>query len=200
MRFRPKQENISTDHFPSPLTAISFSSTSSSLALISISVESSPLANFCASPWIYSAFRPESPAVRRVAKSHAATCEGVGKHLDRSSSLSAATLLPKRSMNFLLMDFAAAPDTLRFVRLCMYRFLGVHTCWDMMLLDRVTKGSISSASPSRENIGHWCLSMTCLSVGSTLMRWAQASSRIFSVVLIDSGAAAFLPDGTSPSA
>jgi hypothetical protein len=54
---------------------------------------------------MYSAFRWDKPAVRRVAISVPATCEGVGKNLWSSSSLL------KSATNFAWIDFAAAPET-----------------------------------------------------------------------------------------
>lgn len=121
--FSPKQANISTDHFPKPLTAVNFSRTSSSLAFMSIAALSSPEANFSASPLIYSAFRSERPAWRKKGTLHCATSVGVGN--DASSfcafsgvgtSFSRSADLLKSSTNFLLIDEAAAPDTYRNVR------------------------------------------------------------------------------------
>ena len=76
--FKPKHANISTDHLPRPRTATSFCSTSSSDASMSIFAVSSPLTNFSARPWIYSAFLAERPAVRRCARSVFTTSSGVG--------------------------------------------------------------------------------------------------------------------------
>lgn len=87
-RLRANVANISTDHFPSPLTAVNFSMISPSLALISSSALNSPLTNFSASPLMYSAFRPERPAVRSIVISDAATCTGVGNLSIFSSSTS----------------------------------------------------------------------------------------------------------------
>jgi hypothetical protein len=71
-------------------------------------VLNSPLANFSARPLIYSALRCESPAVRRVVISAAATCEGVGK-ICSSSGVGEFGL--KSATNLAWMDFAAAPET-----------------------------------------------------------------------------------------
>jgi hypothetical protein len=102
IRFRPKQANISTLHLPSPRTAVSFSSTSSSLASMSILALSSPDANFSARPCTYSALRWDRPAVRSVSMDVAATDAGGGKPDGVGG---------KRSMNFFLIDAAAAPET-----------------------------------------------------------------------------------------
>jgi hypothetical protein len=73
IRFSPKHANISTLHRPRPLTATSFSISSSSLALMSIEAVSSPDENFSASPDMYSALRWDRPAVRRVGRSFVIT-------------------------------------------------------------------------------------------------------------------------------
>jgi hypothetical protein len=100
--FNPKHANISTLHLPRPRTATSFSINSSSLALTSICAVSSPLANFSASPEMYSALRWDKPAVRRVGRSFAMTCVGEGK---------AGCVSSKRAVNFLRMEAAAWPET-----------------------------------------------------------------------------------------
>lgn len=79
MRFNPKHANISTLHLPKPLTATSFSISSSSLALTNILALRSPWSNFSASPVMYSALRCDRPAVRNVAMSFVRTREGEGK-------------------------------------------------------------------------------------------------------------------------
>ncbi len=69
---------------------------------------SSPEANFSASPLMYSAFRWDKPAVRRVVISAAATCEGVGNICSFSS---AGEFGLKSATNLAWMDLAAAPET-----------------------------------------------------------------------------------------
>jgi hypothetical protein len=96
--FKAKHANISTLHRPKPLTATSFSISSSSLALTSICAVSSPLANFSASPEMYSALRCDSPAVRSVGRSLVRTWAGEGKEGCVSS---------KSAVNFFRMDAAA---------------------------------------------------------------------------------------------
>ena len=90
------------DAYPSPRTATSFSMSSSSEALTSICALSSPEANFSARPWMYSALRCESPAVRSVAISFATTWAGEGN---------AGWVSSNSAVNFLRMDAAAAPET-----------------------------------------------------------------------------------------
>lgn len=118
------------DHLPRPLTAVSLFRISASLALISIVALNSPLMNFSESPLMYSAFRSERPAWRRKGTLQAATWAGVGKLVASLASPSAW----KRPINFLLIDEAAAPET----------------CWAMILLQRLLKGSISSDRLSGE--------------------------------------------------
>jgi hypothetical protein len=55
-------------------------------------------------------------------------------------------------------------------------------CCARIPLVRAMKGSISSAKPSGENIRQWCFSMSGFNLGSTLMRYAHASSRMLPVV------------------
>jgi hypothetical protein len=94
----PKHANISTLQRPRPLTATSFSISSSSLALTSICAVSSPFANFSASPEMYSALRRDKPAVRKVGRSFAMTCAGDGN---------AGCVSSKSAVNFLRIDAAA---------------------------------------------------------------------------------------------
>lgn len=100
--FSPKHANISTLHLPNPLTATSFSISSSSLALTSIWALNSPESNFSASPEMYSALRCESPAVRSAGRSLERTCAGEGND---------GCVSGKRAVNFARMDAAAAPET-----------------------------------------------------------------------------------------
>jgi len=81
----------------------------------------------------------------------------------------------KRPTNLFLMDLAAAPET----------------CCAMMPLLKLRNGSTSSARPSGEKMRQWCFSMTGLSLGSVLIRWAQASSRRRSVVVVGRGTPVF---------
>jgi len=53
----------------------------------------------------------------------------------------------------------------------------------MILLTKLLKGSISSASPSGEKTLQGCFSIMGASLGSTLIRWASASSRMLLVVV-----------------
>lgn len=124
---------------------------------------------------MYSALRWERPAVRRVSRGRADTWEGCGKKPWRRGSPEEAEvdvegvwLSSNRATKRALMDLAAAPLT----------------CCEMMLLVRDSKGSICSARPSGEKMRQWCLSMSGFMRGSTLMRWAQASSRMFAVVVV----------------
>lgn len=73
MRFSAKHANISTDHLPSPRTAVSFCMISSSEASASIFAVNSPFANFSARPLTYSAFRSDNPACRSRGMSVSAT-------------------------------------------------------------------------------------------------------------------------------
>ncbi|KAF3915921.1 hypothetical protein AA313_de0204953 [Arthrobotrys entomopaga] len=84
----------------------------------SILFVSSPELNMEASPEMYSAFRWDRPAVRRVGMSTVRISAGEGKS---ESSL-------KRAMNFDFIDLAAAPET----------------CWAMMPLTRDWNGSTGS--------------------------------------------------------
>lgn len=102
--FSPKHANISTLHRPRPLTATSFSISSSSLALTRPSAVNSPEANFSASPLMYSALRCERPAVRSVGRSLVRIWAGVGK---------AGWVEGKRAVNLARMEDAAAPETWR---------------------------------------------------------------------------------------
>lgn len=170
MRFNAKHANISTDHRPSPRTAVNFSTSSSSLALSNILALSSPVANFWDSPWIYSAFRWESPAVRNVARSHWTTSSGVGNRGGFAGSCPSLSLLNKAT-NLSLIDRAAAPDT----------------CCPMILLTRLRKGSISSASPSGENRGHGCRLISGSRRASVAIRCATAFSRRVPVVAVGRG-------------
>lgn len=68
----------------------------------------SPLANFSAKPLIYSALRSDRPAVRSVAISSAATCDGLGNTFEIGDSVGSVL---KSDTNLALIDFAAAPDT-----------------------------------------------------------------------------------------
>src|SRR5699024_5033385 len=70
------------------------------------------------------------------------------------------------------MDLAAAPDT----------------CCEMMPLDKLSKGSILSASPSGEKTLQWFFSINGFSRTSTLMRCSHASCRSVCVVVRDAGA------------
>lgn len=105
--FNPKQANISTLHLPRPRTLMSSSRTSSYVAENNISVVSSPLWNFSARPYTYSALRCDKPAGRRASIELATTCDGVGNEWRLASSISGL----KRATNLFLMDFAAAPET-----------------------------------------------------------------------------------------
>jgi hypothetical protein len=113
-RFSPKHANISTLHRPNPLTETSISITSSSVAVTSFWAESSPEANFEASPWMYSALRWERPAVRRVSRGVEATREGAGKEECESEEVGSRESGReglKREMNLRFMEAAAAPET-----------------------------------------------------------------------------------------
>ena len=89
-----------------------FSKTSASLALISISVLRSLLSNFSAKPLIYSAFLSDRPAVRSKGIVQGTIWLGVGKLCEEDGECSSCLiLLLNRLMNFVFMDFAAAPST-----------------------------------------------------------------------------------------
>jgi len=180
--FNPKHANISTLHLPSPLTATSFSISSSSLALMSIAALSSPDENLCASPEMYSALRWDRPAVRSVGRSVDETCAGVGKE---------GWVWGKRDVNFLRIEAAAAPETcsqdfrlispLHSARVHEKRHVAVnkkcfiHTCCPITPPTNAAKTSTPSLNPSGLNIAHVCLSTSLFNFGSTLTKYASAS-------------------------
>lgn len=180
-RLRAKQANISTDHFPKPRTAVNFSTSSSSEARASIRALNSPLANFSASPCIYSALRCDSPAVRSVAISQRATSCGVGNRERDTEALSSALVGSNSARNLLRIDFAAAPET----------------CCPMILLVKLLNGSICSARPTGENSGQWCCSMTALRRGSAAIRWDVAWSSKVPVVAAGRGSPVFEGEASS---
>ena len=147
-------------------TLTSFASTSSSLALSNIFALRSPQWNFSASPLIYSAFLSDRPAVRRNGIWQSKTWVGVGKTAGTSGDLSG--VLWNRPINLFLMLFAAAPET----------------CCEMMLLQRLSKGSNSSARPSGENTRQWWRSIRGFILASTDTRCAHACSNKCCVVVV----------------
>ena len=164
--------------------AMSVASRSSSEQVVRWAVVRVPAWKASARPVMYSALRWERPAVLSSGMDLVRTCAGVGKEVGLGLVVvSAAGEVGgggaeegwNRATNLDLMALAAAPET----------------CWPMMLLTRLTKGSIFSLRPAGDQTLHGLEAMRGAKRGSVEIRWAQAWVRRVPVVEVGFGMESF---------